>query len=870
VRKALFALLVVAASGSGLAQPVLPPASPPYYRLRYEASTNAGELKLGVTYTLWVPPGAKALRGIIVHQHGCGDGACRGGATAAYDLHWQALARKWDCALLGPSYQQRDQDSCAWWADPQQGSDRAFQRALADFARTTGHRELAEVPWVLWGHSGGGNWAGSMLLLHPQRVVAAWLRSGAPRLISSDALVRSNLTPSSPALSVPIMCNPGTREREGRFAGAWKSTVGFFQDFRAKGGLVGVAVDPRSEHECGGSRFLAIPWIDACLAARLPKRMGEPLRPMPTKEAWLAVWPGDSAQPAAQFSGDPTKAVWLPDSRVAKAWKEYVKNAAVNDSTPPPAPIQLKARSLSSAIELTWDAEADMESGLAGFVIQRDGSEIARVPSGLATNRNGPGFQRVSFHDTPESPLPAMTFTDAPVKPGVKYRYRILALNTAGLESKPSRQVSAAALPPASFPLRASQNGRYLVDNNGKPFLVVGDTAWSLIAQLSEGDIIRYLDDRQERGFNSIIVSLIEHKFASRAPASLHGVSPFLKPGALAQPNPAYFDYAHRAVEAANQRGISVWICPAYLGSNGGDEGFFQEIKAAGPEALGAYGRYVGERFKDLPNIVWMMGGDFAIPETERWTGNELALGLREGGASQIMTAHGGQTTAVQSFGEQSWLAVDTVYRYQPDLWRPLLAAYRAQPWKPFVLIETTYEGEHNSPPDQIRRQAWWAMLSGACGQFFGNNPIWHFDGPTLFPHTNSWYQALDSVGSRDIARLGKFFSGIPWEELVPDVRDTFIRSGAGDGAYRALAARSADRRLTVIYIPAHGKGPREIVLNLAQLPSPCRAYWFDPTRDAPSIKDRFNLPNQGQHSLRTPGENGQGANDWVLVLQPR
>src|SRR4051812_46962861 len=56
------------------------------------------ELKIGVTFTLWIPDGVKTLRGVIVHQHGCGSGACKGGATAAYDLHWQALSKKHACA----------------------------------------------------------------------------------------------------------------------------------------------------------------------------------------------------------------------------------------------------------------------------------------------------------------------------------------------------------------------------------------------------------------------------------------------------------------------------------------------------------------------------------------------------------------------------------------------------------------------------------------------------------------------------------------------------------------------------------------------------------------------------------------------------
>jgi hypothetical protein len=74
----------------------------------YPPSTQPGELALGVTYRLWIPDGAKTLRGVIVHQHGCGAGSGKAAATAADDLHWQALARKWDCALIGPQYHEAE------------------------------------------------------------------------------------------------------------------------------------------------------------------------------------------------------------------------------------------------------------------------------------------------------------------------------------------------------------------------------------------------------------------------------------------------------------------------------------------------------------------------------------------------------------------------------------------------------------------------------------------------------------------------------------------------------------------------------------------------------------------------------------------
>jgi hypothetical protein len=211
---------------------------------------------------------------------------------------------------------------------------------------------------------------------------------------------------------------------------------------------------------------------------------------------------------------------------------------------------------------------------------------------------------------------------------------------------------------------------------------------------------------------------------------------------------------------------------------------------------------------------------------------------------------------------------VDTVYRYQPDLWKPLRANYARQPTRPCVLIETTYEGEHNSTPAQIRRQAWMAMLCGACGQFFGNNPIWHFDGPGLFKTDVSWQQALDSPGSRDMARLGAFFATRPWSRLRPDLEDKLVSAGRGDGPCLITAACTTERTLALLYIPADGNGPRTFTLNLSSFPGPVTAHWFNPAKDAPLAAHTGDLPNRAQQTLSTPGDNETGVNDWVLSLE--
>ncbi len=435
------ALLSLAIAGPLAAQnapyDVFPPAEAPYFRVRYEASTKPGELVYPVNYTVWIPPGITTLRGVIVHQHGCGEGSCKSGLTAAFDLHWQALAKKHDCALIGPSYEQPEKAECQMWCDPRNGSDAAFQKALSDLGKKSGHAELATVPWALWGHSGGGHWAGGMTLLHPDRVAAAWLRSGVPLMEANPA--RPTIKPytvGDAVLGVPIMCNLGTKEgvtvTEGRFAGAWTANQAFFNVVRPRGGLIGISIDPFTAHECGNQRYLAIPWLDACLSARLPKKSGDPLNAMPTDGAWLASLLSTEATPQGKFSGDVKTALWLPNADIAKAWMNYVKDTAIPDTTPPPAPTNVQV----TGKEIKWNAAADLESGIAEFIIERDGQQIGTVPEKPLNPFGRPIFQGLQYSDTPSNPLVEMHFTDGKADASQKHSYRVIAVNTAGLKSE--------------------------------------------------------------------------------------------------------------------------------------------------------------------------------------------------------------------------------------------------------------------------------------------------------------------------------------------------------------------------------------------------------------------------------------------------
>jgi len=238
------------------------------------------------------------------------------------------------------------------------------------------------------------------------------------------------------AYKIPIMCTAGVKEK-----GLTKLLQTTFQNYRARGAPAGFASDPRTGHECGDSRYFAIPYLDACLAMRLPDKWSKDQTPKPvdSSRAWLATAGGDTAVPAARYKGDPKQSVWLPNEAVAKAWLEYLKTGAVGDTTPPPTPFGVQVtQTADQKTQITWDAEADFESGTRNFIVLRDGKEFAQVPEKPVGRFGRPLFQSMTYHDTPAQPMPEMKFVDASAKPGEKHVYAVVAVNSVGLKSKAS------------------------------------------------------------------------------------------------------------------------------------------------------------------------------------------------------------------------------------------------------------------------------------------------------------------------------------------------------------------------------------------------------------------------------------------------
>ncbi len=414
---------------------VLNPATAQVFEYSYPGSDKSGELIYPVRHILWIPPGLKTVRGIIVHQHGCGEGACKGGATAAFDLHWRELARRNDCALLGPTYSQKDKDDCRKWCDPRNGSEAVFLAALEDLAKKSGHPEIAKAPWCLWGHSGGGFWASILMARHPGRIVAVWCRSGTAYPVWTSGQIPKVDVPKE-TYGIPVVMNPGFREKgDKRFDGAWTGAEAMFAAWRKNDAPALFAPDPRSAHDCGDSRYLAIPWFDACLKARLGPDGS--LKPIDSQSGFW-VGPDNRPIPANEFKGELPKAGWIPGKAVADAFVDYVISGTVADLTPPPAPrgVNVRPGGMPKTLIISWEADADFESGIRAFEIRKNGKMIATLPEKPVATFGRPLFQGLSYHDTPNAPLPPLEYKDLEGGDPSTTQYEVITINSAGLRSK--------------------------------------------------------------------------------------------------------------------------------------------------------------------------------------------------------------------------------------------------------------------------------------------------------------------------------------------------------------------------------------------------------------------------------------------------
>ena len=422
-----------------------------------------------------------------------------------------------------------------------------------------------------------------------------------------------------------------------------------------------------------------------------------------------------------------------------------------------------------------------------------------------------------------------------------------------------------------AYAVRVSANHHYLLDQYGRPFLLMGDAPQCMATNLSVSDMNYFFAQREHQGFNAMWVDILCGPYTGGRPnySIYNGILPFTTPGDLATPNPKYFARIDTVVHLAAVHGMTLLLEAAETGS------FRNLLRDNGVAKDFDYGKYIGTRYRTAPNIIWLSGNDYQADEWATYDPYTTALahGLRAADPKRLQTAELDYPVSL-STDNPKWAGIvniNSAYTYAPT-YAEVLRGYDRNPALPVVMIEANYEDEHNNGgppagPDILRRQEYWTMLSGATGQLYGDHYTWGFQfGP--------WKDHLDTTATAQVQILVRFFASLPWYKLVPDQTHRLVTSGFGTPTSTGLVsnsdyvtvARNPNRRLAVVYLPT----PRTITVDMGMFNAPVIARWFDPTDGRYRPATQGLIPNTGSREFEPNGSNSEGDDDWVLLLTTR
>lgn len=427
-------------------------------------------------------------------------------------------------------------------------------------------------------------------------------------------------------------------------------------------------------------------------------------------------------------------------------------------------------------------------------------------------------------------------------------------------------------------PIKVSDNQRYLVHADGTPFFWLADTAWELFHRCNREEVDLYLKTRKTQGFNVIQAVALAEIDGLNTPNS-YGEKPLIDNNP-ATPNEKYFEHVDYVIDQADLLGIYVALLPTW-----GDK-LFSSTWGLGPEIFTttnarSYGKWVGERYRDRKNVIWVLGGDRnPRPDTDDvqvW--REMAAGITEGvggNGNALMTFHPQPASPGGSsnwFHQDEWLDLNmhqTGHCPNKATYTLINYDYNLQPTKPVLDGEPLYEDHPNcfnakelgySVPEDIRRIMYWNVFAGAAGQTYGCHDVWQMFSENWKPINGPlrpWSAALEMPMANQVRYLKSLMLSRPYLSRIPD--QSLILSKQEEDDNMVLGTRDQDFSYAMFFFPT-GQA-RE--LDLKAMPAKQIAvWWFDPRTgnaiDGGKIRrpDRFTF---------TPPTKGRG-HDWVLVL---
>lgn len=394
--------------------------------------------------------------------------------------------------------------------------------------------------------------------------------------------------------------------------------------------------------------------------------------------------------------------------------------------------------------------------------------------------------------------------------------------------------------------LCVSEEGRYLKHENGTPFFWQGETGWLLPERLNRDEAGYYLSSCQKAGYNVVQVQTINgvpayNVYGQMSHPDGYDFSNINKPGVY-----GYWDHMDFIIETAECNGIYIGMVCIWGGNV--KAGLMSEEEAV------LYGKFLAERYKDNPNIIWIIGGDIQGDiKKEVW--ETLARTIKTHDPNHIMTYHPrGRTTSAEWFHNAEWLDFNMFQsghrRYnqrngdknypivegtEEDNWQYVERSLAMKPMKPVIDGEPSYEkipqGLHDPAEKRwedydCRRYAYWSVFAGSFGHTYGHNDIMQFYRPGVgaaYGAYTPWYEALKHPGFNQMQYLKNLMLTFPFFERVPD--QSIIAGNNGEKYDRLIATRGND------YLLVYNYTARKMEIDLTRISGDKKlAWWYSPT----------------------------------------
>jgi hypothetical protein len=433
------------------------------------------------------------------------------------------------------------------------------------------------------------------------------------------------------------------------------------------------------------------------------------------------------------------------------------------------------------------------------------------------------------------------------------------------MDKEQNLQTTSATSEEAVYPIRVSENGRYFVDQKDRPFFWLGTTQWQLFRDHTPEEARLIIESVKRNGFN--LIQVMVAGVGDGTPPNIAGEKPWLDDNALT-PNPAYFQHVDMAIQSARENNVIISLTLYHQR--------WRKIITA--ENARSWAKWLAERYRDIPNIVWSM-----TPEArEEFVPvlRELAAGLQEGdGGRHLITFKPDPAPHSSSFlHTEDWLGFNCMQTWAGvDLIYPMVSHdYNLTPVKPVVMAEGAYETPAERPGEQpgpfatlstadwlnnygfevtplwVRRQAYYSYLLGSY-HTYGHDHSWR-----LLP---TWRVALDSPGAVQMGLLKQIFLGREeWWHLVPD-STILVEGGKTDGTILNLAARHKDGRWIMVYLAA--STPFAVDIKKITGADRATAFWVDPRTGEQLPGGDFSTDHVER--FITP----EGWEDALLIVEP-